>query len=198
MTLLDRFKTVWRPYYAPINAIIPYIENGTSILEIGCGMGPVIFSIAGQRHVSDYLGIDIDPRAVDIARRANRTSRFSFAAGTLFDIPKAQVARFRTLICFDVLHHLPGSEKQAFISYLSTAATVGTVIIIKDFDARPRMDTLANDLTDWLSTRSAVSYLPRQDLITQLKDDGFRILNLAKQSMWVWRHLIVAARKTGA
>lgn len=197
MTPLDRFKTVWRPYYAPIAATFPFIDPGTSVLEIGCGMGPVIFSIAGYHEVSDYLGIDKDPKVVSIARKANRFDRFSFQTGTLFDISPDRLQRYNTLICFDVLHHLPGDEKQAFLRYLLDAACANAVVLIKDFDARPRAGNLANTLTDWISTRSWVSYISRQELIRLLAECGFSILKVEKRNMWVWRHLFVAARKTG-
>lgn len=198
MTALDRFKTVCRPYYAPVGGLFPYIENGTSILEIGCGMGPVIFSIAGYRHIEDYLGIDTDQGALNIARKANIFDNLNFIAGTVYDIPKSRLSKFQTLIIFDVLHHIPEGDKLNFLRYLFDAAADDALIIIKDLDARPRLCAMANDLTDWLSTRSVVSYMHRHDLISELEQGGFRILDVANQYMWVWNHLTIAARKTGS
>lgn len=198
MTSLDRFRTVWRPYYAPIGAIFPFIDPGTSILEIGCGMGPVIFAVAGYFDVSDYLGVDKDPRVVSIANEANRFGNFSFTSGTLFDIPPARLQSFKTIVCFDILHHIPKDEKSVFLRYLCDAAGAGTIVFIKDFDIRPRVGNMANSMTDWLSTRSSVSYMSGQELLRLLTDCGFSILKAEKRNMWVWSHLIVAARKTGA
>lgn len=197
LAALDYFKTVLRPYYAPIASIFPFIEPGTSLLEIGCGMGPIIFSVAAYHEIDGYLGVDMDKRALRIARSANRFTDFDFTAGSMFDIPKSRMAEYKTVLCFDILHHIPLHQKQCFLNYIIDAADENAVIIIKDLDAKPRLCAMANDLTDWLSTRSAVSYMPREDLTKHLKDKGCRILHVEKRNMWVWSHLLVVARKTG-
>ena len=53
----------------------------------------------------------------------------------------------------------------------------------------------ANEMTDWLSTRSTVSYMPREKLIGLFKQKGCRIMHVEKKNMWVWSHLLVVARK---
>ena len=165
-------------------------------MEIGCGAGPILYTIDRHCEISRGLGIDLDSRAIDIARRVNTGNRLFFEEDVLYDLPRHRVERYNCILCFDVLHHIPKQEKFYFLDYLTTVVREGTVILLKDLDTTPWYKARANDITDWLSSRSLVSYMSMENMIEYFKKRGFDIIQSARLDMWVWSHFLVVARKS--
>lgn len=73
------------------------------IVDLGCGEGMV----AGRLHRSlpgvEYLGVDVDPDAVDLARTLY--PEVEFRVGSLFDPPPDDV-RADLVLCLEVIEHL--------------------------------------------------------------------------------------------
>ena len=52
------------------------ITNGASVLDVGCGFGDYFGFLSEQGVTVDYLGVDINPKLLDIARRKYPTAKF--------------------------------------------------------------------------------------------------------------------------
>lgn len=76
-------------------ALLALIGDGSPVLEFGCGVG----RLAGLFEVEDYIGIDIAPPALAVARQALPGHRFELLADAL---PSAAVTFAHT-----VLLHIP-------------------------------------------------------------------------------------------
>jgi ubiquinone/menaquinone biosynthesis C-methylase UbiE len=52
------------------------ITNGASVLDVGCGFGDYFGFLSEHGVTVDYLGVDINPKLLDIARRKYPTAKF--------------------------------------------------------------------------------------------------------------------------
>jgi SAM-dependent methyltransferase len=86
---------------------------GRDVLDIGCGFGWFEL-LALDRGASSITGVE--PAETDLAmvRRFFDDQRVTFRVGSAVDLP-FQDATFDTVVCWEVLEHLPrGSELRAF------------------------------------------------------------------------------------
>jgi ubiquinone/menaquinone biosynthesis C-methylase UbiE len=83
--------------------------NGTSdaILEIGCGQGAGAKIIYDLFRPTEYVGIDLDPKMVDRARRRQRgLGNAQFLQGDAAQLPFADDS-FDLAVDFGIIHHIP-------------------------------------------------------------------------------------------
>ena len=79
----------------------PLLENlpaNARVLELGCGPGNVVQYLKGERQDLHFLGIDLAPRMIDAAKRANPSEQFEVMditdAGSIQERFDAVIAAF--------------------------------------------------------------------------------------------------------
>jgi 2-polyprenyl-3-methyl-5-hydroxy-6-metoxy-1,4-benzoquinol methylase len=100
----DRWKERAQYYYQAVKAAVAEIvPPGRRVLEVGCGTGDILASIAPD----DGLGTDISPRMVERARAKHPTLRFA-----VHDLmADALSERFEFVVAVDVAEHVPDLER---------------------------------------------------------------------------------------
>ena len=88
----------------PIRAVMAQMTRGGTVLDVGCAKGAEIRELFDSRA---YLGLDISPPLVELARVENPGFRFVRADATC--LPFADRA-FDFAICKSVLEHVPSEE----------------------------------------------------------------------------------------
>jgi trans-aconitate methyltransferase len=73
------------------------------VVDLGCGEGIVAQDLLARHPEIEYLGIDLNPEAVDVARAMNPSAEF--AVGSIFDEPQ-RPGWADLVICLEVLEHL--------------------------------------------------------------------------------------------
>lgn len=96
--------------------IVEIVKNGFSgrrprILDAGCGPGITLEALDRAELDFDYLGIDVTPKMVDVAREAHYGRRFEVAE--VNDLPYADRS-FDISICKSVLEHLQSYQDAIF------------------------------------------------------------------------------------
>jgi len=86
------------------------------VLDVGCGPGTNADHFAG----SDYLGIDLNPRYVDYARR-HHAREFQVADATTFEVGASE--RFDFVLINSFLHHIPDEDVSRLLAHLSSVLT---------------------------------------------------------------------------
>jgi ubiquinone/menaquinone biosynthesis C-methylase UbiE len=114
------------------------IRPGHRVLEIGCGTGNLLLTVARREPGAELTGIDPDPdalrRARRKARRAGRTIRLDRAfAGAL---PLADGSVDRVLSSF-MLHHLDDDEKARAMREVRRVLRPGGELHLVDFGGAP-------------------------------------------------------------
>jgi 2-polyprenyl-3-methyl-5-hydroxy-6-metoxy-1,4-benzoquinol methylase len=187
--------SIYRPYYCPAGEVLQQVPRGCKVLEIGCGSGPMLFLLREFRQISHGRGVDSNAEAIAVAREANDDPALQFDVRDALELSREAFEEFDTILCFDLLHHIPPHDKATFLTRLIERMKPGSHLIVKDLDSRPRRKAFTNRVTDYLSTRSRVSYWRRSELIGFFHSHGLSVQHDADLADWAWSHYVVIAKK---
>jgi 2-polyprenyl-3-methyl-5-hydroxy-6-metoxy-1,4-benzoquinol methylase len=102
----------------------PYQAEGLRILDFGCGPGDLLERFSG----ADYLGID--PLEGCVKAVQSKLQKLSISGevklGDHNSLLNLEPASFDLIIAIGVLHHMPDSDAQTFLSYAARLLKVET------------------------------------------------------------------------
>ena len=97
------------------------------VLDIGCGFGQVGWWMAERWPAAHVRGLDLSPRAVDLASRVFRRENLSYSTDELATHPSG---RFDLITLIDVYEHVPATKRLEFNSAVSRIMSCdGTAIL---------------------------------------------------------------------
>ena len=118
-----RSKLARDPVYAAVAERIPDLP----LLDLGCGLGLLAFSLRQRGFCAPILGVDHDARKIDAARRAADGS-VEFRQGDVRDPIDAQ----GNVALLDVLHYFSDDDQQMILRNAAACVAPGGVAIIRD------------------------------------------------------------------
>ena len=193
LSLHERLTTVYRPLYAPLDAVLRWVPEGATMLDVGCGTGTLLLLADRVRRLTRGFGHDVRAEPLAVARAVADPARIELVCSA--EVPAAMIREAQVVSVVDVLHHVPRATRAGFIAGLLAEASPGATFIFKDLDPRPRWRGLANRVTDWISTRSRVDYLSMDELAATLARHGFDVLERRRLHKHVWSHYLVVGRR---
>jgi SAM-dependent methyltransferase len=142
-----------------------------SALDVGCGVGNIHEALEPQ--VAKLHGIDVSPRAVDVARSAHPGVEYRSYDGIEFPYPSDT---FDLVFAICVLHHVPPTGWRSFVGEMArTVRPGGLVVIIEHNRLNPltRLVTLrcAFDEDIVLVGRRRAEELMRDSRLRQVESD---------------------------
>jgi ubiquinone/menaquinone biosynthesis C-methylase UbiE len=110
------------------------IQTGHRVLDIGCGTGALVTLIKRLHPDVDVVGLDPDPKALNIARRkAERTAvPIQLDQGFSDDLPYPDASFDRVFSSF-MLHHLQAGEKEMTLREVRRVLKPGGSLHLLDF-----------------------------------------------------------------
>ncbi len=112
-------------------------RQGLRTLDLGCGPGAFADLFAGD----DYVGVDMNARYIDHARKS-REGAFIVGDARKVDLP---AARFDQILIFGLLHHLPDEDVRAVLSECRRLlAPGGRILAIEDIPAISRLNLIGH------------------------------------------------------
>ncbi|MDR2883325.1 MAG: 1-acyl-sn-glycerol-3-phosphate acyltransferase [Alistipes sp.] len=127
------------------------VPRDASVVDIGCGYGPLAYMLALLSDRRRVLGIDYDEEKIAVAchsfLHSDRT-RFEAADALEYDLPQADV-----FILNDVLHYMPFDRQDALLARCFAKVIPGGMVIIRDGDASESERHRATERTERWSTR---------------------------------------------
>ena len=98
--------------------ITPLMQDGNTLVDVGCGGGHYLKSIAKRAETTfDYKGVDATPYYIEQGEKAwkdnqghEKLTNTSFQVGDIFNVP-LEDGTGDVVICNNVLLHLPSVEK---------------------------------------------------------------------------------------
>jgi tRNA (uracil-5-)-methyltransferase TRM9 len=127
-TFAGEFSATRQRLQPGVRQILSGIGGAEQILDLGCGNGEVARELSRAKFGGTYLGLDLSPDLLALARPGLDTTRYRFAAADL-TIPGKWTATlpgdssFDLVLCFATLHHIPSSRAR-----LELARTVRTLL----------------------------------------------------------------------
>ena len=92
--------------------LLPRLEHGMRLLDLGCGPGTISVGLAEAVAPGELHGIDMEESQIDIARAAARAGGHEnafFQAGDATDLP-FEGASFDVVHCHALLNHAPDTQ----------------------------------------------------------------------------------------
>jgi 2-polyprenyl-3-methyl-5-hydroxy-6-metoxy-1,4-benzoquinol methylase len=193
LSMQQRLTTVYRPSYGAIDRVLESIPRRARLLDVGCGTGPLLFLASALLELERGYGFDLKRASIDVARAVESDAPLEFFCSA--DIPDDIVASCNAVTLVDLLHHVPASEKEVLLRHYFERMAPDSLLLVKDIDSRPRWRAFANRITDFISTRSLVSYLPMPRLLGLMTESGFEIVRAERWYNYVWCEYLVVGRK---
>jgi SAM-dependent methyltransferase len=129
LTLNREFYTVFAHAFASsrsqfdpaLECILPYIPRAARVLDVGCGNGRLALLLDAERPGGGYLGLDVVPELIAVARA--QTGRLSNTTASFHVADVARAGWGRALgwaqpdvaVALAVLHHIPGHDRRAML-----------------------------------------------------------------------------------
>jgi 2-polyprenyl-3-methyl-5-hydroxy-6-metoxy-1,4-benzoquinol methylase len=204
-TPFRRFVQRWRSYICPFSPLARQVPAGSRLLDIGCGAGLFVLSLAAAGRIASAVGIDADRGALAAAAAAAGRLRelgdepigdlsFQFApARALW--PQE---RFDAVSMIDVMHHVAPSEQQAFFADAAGRVRDGGVLVYKDMCDSPAWRAWANRIHDLLLARQRIHYMPLEPVESWARQLGFQLVHRQLYSRLVYGHELLVFRRTRA
>lgn len=110
------------------------IEAGHRVLDLGCGTGTLTILLKRAHPEAEVVGLDGDPKILDIARTKARTAGadITFNHGMAFQLPYSDDSFDRVLSSL-VLHHLTTENKRLTLREVVRALRPGGELHAADF-----------------------------------------------------------------
>ena len=141
-----RIKMKMEKGYRYFHELIPL---DATITDVGCGYGPLCYTLgllSGKRVI---LGIDYDNEKIEIAQNCySSNSRISFitADATIFEMPKSDV-----FILNDILHYLTVVDQEKLLGECVSKIEEGGMVIVRDGDSGKHRNHRITRLSEWFS-----------------------------------------------
>ena len=113
-----------------------------TLLDVGCGTGPMIELLLKEFPDKRCTGVDLTPRMIEVARAKNLANA-SFLVGDSEHLPFEQGA-FDVVICTNSFHHYP--NPQAFMQEAARVLKDGGRLILRDYTSNPLVLWLMNHI----------------------------------------------------
>jgi ubiquinone/menaquinone biosynthesis C-methylase UbiE len=113
------------------------VRQGLRTLDLGCGPGAFAGLFAGD----DYVGVDLNARYIDHARKT-QPGAFIVSDARHVDLPDG---RFDQILIFGLLHHLSDEDVRAVLSESRRLLVPGgRVLVIEDIPAISRLNLIGH------------------------------------------------------
>ncbi len=112
-------------------------RQGLRTLDLGCGPGAFADVFEGD----DYVGVDMNARYIDHARKSRRGA-FIVGDARRVELP---AARFDQILIFGLLHHLPDADVRAVLGECRRLLVPGgRILVIEDIPAISRLNLIGH------------------------------------------------------
>jgi SAM-dependent methyltransferase len=155
-------------------------KPGDRILDLGCGPADILISL----HDVDYVGIDQEPRYIELARR-RFGARGTFHCGhadTRF-LAELDLGKFDVVFAHGLIHHLDDEQAHEFFETARGALRPGGRVVTADGVFEPRQSRLTRfllegDRGNFVRTRPQYEEIARStfaNVETEIRRDVFRL-----------------------
>ena len=123
----------WRTVENSAAYLVPHLEPGTSVLDVGCGPGTITVDLAARVAPGEVVGVDTSEAVLEQARAAaaEAGAAVTFRTGDATALPFPD-ASFDVVHAHQVLQHL--SDPVAALREMRRVTRPGGVVAVRDAD----------------------------------------------------------------
>lgn len=128
-----------RRWLPAMGDVVEKLESGARVADVGCGAGTAVLTMAAAYPASEFVGLDLDERAVAVARaRAQETGlenvRFEVLGGEELPVDPP----FDLVTAFDVIHDL--AHPDAVLARIRAALAPDGTLLMMEPAVEPRLE----------------------------------------------------------
>jgi len=189
-----------RAFLSDLAVVERYVPNKGFIVDLGCGHGLFACVLRESSPSRRVLGIDLDPRKIEIARGAIRDTQWlRFEVG---DIVADAPPKCDAVTIVDVLYLLPFEQQEEVLRNAASALGEGGPLVVKSQERRldPRFAlTYAQELVSvslgfTRGGRERFFFPDRQQALAMLERAGF-VVDVVEMPMRPYTDVVYLARK---
>jgi ubiquinone/menaquinone biosynthesis C-methylase UbiE len=183
----------WRTAQNSAGFLLPHLETGDRLLDVGCGPGTITMDLAEWVAPGEVIGLDRSPEVIERAREAaeaRELSNLSFEVGDVYNL-EFEDSSFDVVYAHQVLQHL--SDPIRALGEMRRVLVPGGLVAVRDADygkftwspSDPRLDrwmALYHDITK----RNGAEADAGRYLVGWVRDAGFDNWT-ASTSQWLFR-----------
>lgn len=183
----------WRTADNSAAFLLPLLEPGAHLLDVGCGPGSITADLASLIDDGSVVGIDRSATVIEIARRehhATGSTALTFEVGDVYALEYDDV-RFDAVFAHQVLQHL--SDPVAALREMHRVLRPGGLVAVRDADFGAFVWSPPDlGLDRWMSIYQRLTANNRADanagrhLHTWVRAAGFRDLHVSS-STWTFQ-----------
>jgi 2-polyprenyl-3-methyl-5-hydroxy-6-metoxy-1,4-benzoquinol methylase len=153
--------------------VVERVRDGERVLDVGCGLGAVAHSIAEARDAR-VVGIDEDPRAVQLAQQRFTHPRLEFrVADARRELPEGQ---WEVVVLSHVLEHL--EHRRDLLHRLCAQVSPQRLVILLPLADRAWTVPLRRELgVRWMSDDTHQTELTREGWLAELTSAGLAVVH---------------------
>jgi len=193
--LLQRIMIRHRPDICPPWRFYEHIPQGASVLDVGCGMGSHLITLAALDRISSGHGVDVSSRAIDQAALAAKSyPRSNLTFEVMRSIDSVPKNKFDVVIMIDVMHHVPKDRRESTFFGCVERVKSGGIFIYKDMADRPSFNAFANRMHDLVIAGEWVRYLPLETALEWGSAAGLQLVRRAEYKKLFYAHELLVFR----
>ena len=153
-------------YEAWLRELMPRLNEGDPVLDLGCGCGVPATAILAERHA--VTGVDLSPVQISRARRLVPAAQFQCADMSTLEF---EASSFAAVVSFYAIIHVPLDEQPAIFENIFRWLRPGGYLL-----ATVGSSAWTGTEEDWLGAPMYWSHADRPTYIGWLEETGFEVL----------------------
>jgi len=168
------------------------------MLDVGCGVGALLISLALEGKIVAGVGCDVNSGAIEVARKAAlRIPRVNIQFVVATSVESIPRGPFDVVTMIDVMHHVSPSLQKRFFIGCADRLRSGGLLIYKDMAERPLWKNLFNRLHDFVIARQHIHYVPLETIKDWAKAYGLTLTKELAYSRFAYAHELLVLKKGG-